>query len=81
MLHGGFVLLNPAHLSCGGTFVQESGKLIQRRRWTERINLHTPIVFVLHPPTQPESFCVCLDKPAESHALNTPGHVPAARYG
>ncbi len=81
MLHGSFVLLNPAHLSSWRTLVQESGKLIQRRRWTDGIHLHTPVVFVLHPSAQAESFRVCLDKPAEAHPLNTPGHVPAARYG
>ena len=80
-MHGGFLLFNTAYFRRSRAFMQEAGKVVQRSRRTDRINLHAPIVFVPHPTPQTERVGVCLDKPAEANALHATEHIPAARYG
>jgi len=71
LLHGGFLLFNPANLGKTRTLMEQSGELIQLIRLTCRIHLNPPVVFISNPAAQTELHSMLFDEPTEANPLHT----------
>jgi len=81
LLHGGFLLFNPANLGHARPLVQKCRQLAQLIRSAGRVDLNPAIIFVADPPAHPDLARVLLDEEAKSNTLHTPRDKPAARLG
>ncbi len=70
MLHGGFLLFNSAYFGHARSFIQIGRKLIELVSSADRIDVHTTVVFVAHPPAYTDRGRVFFYKPAEPDALH-----------
>lgn len=78
MLHGRFLLINPANFGHPWTHPQIAGKFVQLLEVSHRVDLDAAIVFIAHPPAKTQSLRLVFHKPAESDSLNAPRNEPAA---
>ncbi len=53
LLHGGFLLFNPAHLGVQRPLMQARGQAIQLIRCADRVDVHSSVVFIAGPAAQP----------------------------
>ena len=79
MLHGSFLLFNPAYLGHARPLVQQCRQLIKLIESAGRVNLYPPVIFVSHPPAYSYIARVLLDVPAKSNPLHTTGNKPSSR--
>lgn len=78
MLNRGFLLLHSPNFGHRRTAVKAGCQPVELFGISDGVNLHTAIVFVAHPPTQPERRRIFLHKPPETDALYAAGNEPAA---
>ena len=79
MLHGSFLLFNPAHLGHAGPLVQKSRQLTQLIGNTGGVNLHPAVVFIADPASYPDPSRIFLNEITKTNPLDPPGHKPSAR--
>jgi hypothetical protein len=70
LLHGSFLLFNPAHLCRTGSPVQKCCQLIELIGRTGGVNLYPAIVLITDPASYTNITGVRLDEPAISHSLH-----------
>jgi hypothetical protein len=78
LLHGCFLLFNPADFGHPWTLAQEAGEFVQLVSGTRCIDLHPAIVLVADPTPETDKRSVILNEPAESDTLHATGNKPAA---
>jgi hypothetical protein len=72
LLHGGFLLFNPANLSRTRAPVKQRRQTIQFFGSTHGIDVDPPVGFVPHPSGQSHARRLTLNEPTESNALHAP---------
>lgn len=77
MLHGRFLLFNPAHLGHARTAMQERRKTIERLGVSDGVDLHPAVILVADPPSQSDLVGGVFNEPAEADSLHAPGNKPA----
>jgi hypothetical protein len=81
LLHGGFLLFNPANLGHTRPQVQKRRQLPQLIGSAGGVDLNPAIIFVTDPAVHPDLAGVLLNEEAKSNTLHTPRDKPAARLG
>jgi hypothetical protein len=79
LLHGSFLLFNPANLGRARPPIENRRQLLQLAGSADRVNLYAAIVFIANPAAHADVGGVLLDEPSEPDTLHSSRNKPSAR--
>jgi hypothetical protein len=79
LLHGGFLLINPAHLRAPRPLVEQRRECPELVDGTDRVHLDSSVVLIANPASKTETSRVLLDEVAKPDALDETSNKPAPR--